>query len=90
MTDPAWFCLHARFFCPQLAVDKDEDTIRAELYKRFRHQGPAYYGDMDEADGAVLADEAELEEKGQCRYHHPGYRAHRLRVVVLSEVKVRI
>jgi hypothetical protein len=45
-------------------VDKDEDTIRAELYKRFRNQGPAYYGDMDEADGAVLADDADLERQG--------------------------
>lgn len=48
-----------------LAIDKDEDTVRAELYKRFRWQGPAYYGDTDEADGAVLADDAELEKKGE-------------------------
>lgn len=46
-----------------LAQGGDEESERAEIYKRYRNQGPAYYGDMDEADGAVLRDDRESEEK---------------------------
>ncbi|KAL7416695.1 Isy1-like splicing factor [Mrakia frigida] len=41
----------------------DEESVRGEIYKRYRNQGPAYYGDMDEVDGSVLADDRQLEEK---------------------------
>ena len=34
-------------------------------YKRFMNQGPAYYGDLDEADGKLLAYEREAEEEGK-------------------------
>lgn len=51
-------------FCGLVAQGGDEESERAEIYKRYRNQGPAYYGDMDEADGAVLKDDRASEEKG--------------------------
>ena len=50
-------------FSTYTAQGGDEESQRAEIYKRYRNQGPAYYGDMDEADGAVLKDDRASEEK---------------------------
>ena len=35
-------------------------------YKKFTNQGPGYFGDLDEADGALLEYEAKAEEEGMC------------------------
>ncbi|KAG8850410.1 NineTeen Complex (NTC) component [Serendipita sp. 411] len=44
--------------------EEDEDKATAEFYKKFANNGPAYYGDLDEADGELLEFEkrAELDE----------------------------
>lgn len=49
---------------PLTAAATDEDSLRAELYKRYRNQGPVYYGDADEADASLLEDDRAAEEKG--------------------------
>ncbi|KAG8786369.1 NineTeen Complex (NTC) component [Serendipita sp. 398] len=33
--------------------EEDEDKATAEFYKKFANNGPAYYGDLDEADGEL-------------------------------------
>lgn len=35
------------------------------FYKKFMNQGPAYYGDLDEEDGALLQFEREAEKEGK-------------------------
>lgn len=58
-TDPALF---RRSFSS--APVGDEDAVRREIYKKYRNQGPAYYGDLDDADASLLVDDRELEEQG--------------------------
>jgi len=42
--------------------EEEENQVLAH-YKRFMNQGPAYYGDLDEADGKLLTYEHEAEEE---------------------------
>jgi pre-mRNA-splicing factor ISY1 len=44
--------------------EEEENQVLAH-YKRFMNQGPAYYGDLDEADGKLLTYEHEAEEEGK-------------------------
>lgn len=44
--------------------DEDEENLAANYYKKFLNHGPAYYGDLDEADGKLLEYEMEAEERG--------------------------
>ena len=44
--------------------EEEENQVLAH-YKKFMNQGPAYYGDLDEADGKLLAYEREAEEEGK-------------------------
>lgn len=39
-------------------------------YKKYMNQGPAYYGDLDEADGQLLKYEQEAEEEGALSFSH--------------------
>ena len=40
------------------------ESFRAEKYKRFQNQQGAYFGNEDEADGVLLAEESEAEKRG--------------------------
>ncbi|KDQ15480.1 hypothetical protein BOTBODRAFT_54750 [Botryobasidium botryosum FD-172 SS1] len=49
------------------STQADEENQIAEFYKKFTNQGPGYFGDLDETDGALLdfeksAEEAEWED----------------------------
>ena len=44
--------------------EEEENQVLAH-YKRFMNQGPAYYGDLDEADGKLLTYELEAEKEGK-------------------------
>lgn len=44
--------------------EEEENQVLAH-YKKFMKQGPAYYGDLDEADGKLLIYEREAEEEGK-------------------------
>lgn len=44
--------------------EEDEDVATTAFYKRFTGQGPSYFGDLDEADGELLAFERKAEEEG--------------------------
>lgn len=41
-----------------------EEEQSFAFYKKFLNQGPDYYGDLDEADEALLQSEKEAEEEG--------------------------
>jgi len=43
--------------------DEEEENIAASYYKKFLNHGPAYYGDLDEADGKLLEYEMQAEEQ---------------------------
>ncbi|KAF9781195.1 pre-mRNA-splicing factor ISY1 [Thelephora terrestris] len=43
--------------------DEEEENLAANYYKKFLNHGPAYYGDLDEADGKLLEFEMEAEER---------------------------
>ncbi|KAI0062568.1 Isy1-domain-containing protein [Artomyces pyxidatus] len=43
--------------------EEDEETAIQNFYKKFTNQGPAYFGDLDEADGALLQYEMQAEEE---------------------------
>ena len=45
--------------------DEEEENLAASYYKKFLNHGPAYYGDLDEADSKLLEYEAEAEERGR-------------------------
>lgn len=45
--------------------EEEEENQALAHYKRFMNQGPAYYGDLDEADGKLLTYEREAEEDGE-------------------------
>jgi pre-mRNA-splicing factor ISY1 len=44
--------------------DEDEETATQAFYKRFKDQGPAYFGDADENDGSLLSYEQDAEQRG--------------------------
>jgi pre-mRNA-splicing factor ISY1 len=44
--------------------EEDEDKATMEFYKKFVGNGPAYYGDLDEADGELLEFESNAEQEG--------------------------
>jgi pre-mRNA-splicing factor ISY1 len=45
--------------------DEEEENLAANYYKKFLNHGPAYYGDLDEADGKLL--EYEMRQKSEVR-----------------------
>ena len=45
--------------------EEDEENQTFAHYKKFIGQGPAYFGDVDEADGNLLESEREAEEAGK-------------------------
>ncbi|KDR76865.1 hypothetical protein GALMADRAFT_138906 [Galerina marginata CBS 339.88] len=42
--------------------EEEEENQALAYYKKFMNQGPAYYGDLDEGDGKLLAYEREAED----------------------------
>lgn len=44
--------------------EEEEENQALAYYKKFMNQGPAYFGDLDEADGTLLEYEQEAEEEG--------------------------
>ena len=44
--------------------DEEEENLAANYYKKFLNHGPAYFGDLDEADGKLLEYEMQAEERG--------------------------
>lgn len=44
--------------------EEEEENQVLAYYKKFMNQGPAYYGDLDEDDGKLLAYEREAEDEG--------------------------
>jgi pre-mRNA-splicing factor ISY1 len=44
--------------------EEDEENATHTFYKMFTNQGPAYFGDLDEADGDLLKYEEEAEQEG--------------------------
>ena len=46
--------------------EEDEQNIAQAYYKKFTNQGPAYFGDLDEADGSLLEYERQQEQDGTC------------------------
>jgi pre-mRNA-splicing factor ISY1 len=44
--------------------EEDEENATSNFYKRFTNQGPAYFGDLDEADGGLLKYEEAAEQAG--------------------------
>jgi hypothetical protein len=54
--------------------EEDEDVATTTFYKKFTCQGPSYFGDLDEANGELLAFERKAEEGGVCSIQwHPVY-----------------
>lgn len=47
--------------------DEEEENQVHAYYKKFTNQGPAYFGDLDEADGRILAYERSAENEGMSR-----------------------
>jgi pre-mRNA-splicing factor ISY1 len=47
--------------------EEDEENQALSYYKKFINQGPAYYGDLDEADGKLIAYEHLLEDTGKLK-----------------------
>jgi pre-mRNA-splicing factor ISY1 len=45
--------------------EEEEENQALSYYKKFMNQGPAYYGDLDEADGTLLEYEREIEDTGE-------------------------
>ncbi|EEB97840.1 hypothetical protein MPER_02754 [Moniliophthora perniciosa FA553] len=44
--------------------EEEEENQTLAYYKKFTNQGPAYYGDLDENDDALLKYEEEVEDEG--------------------------
>jgi hypothetical protein len=44
--------------------EEDEENATSSFYKKFTNQGPAYFGDLDEADGELLKYEEAAEQEG--------------------------
>ncbi len=45
--------------------EEDEENATQNFYKKFLNQGPAYFGDLDEADGELLKYEEAAEKEGK-------------------------
>jgi len=45
--------------------EEDEENATQTFYKKFTNQGPAYFGDLDEADGELLKYEEAAEQEGE-------------------------
>lgn len=45
-------------------TEEDEENKVHNYYKKFQNQGPAYFGDLDEADGKLVEFEMHVEEEG--------------------------
>lgn len=45
--------------------EEEEENQALAYYKKFMNQGPAYFGDLDEADGKLLEYERDVEENGK-------------------------
>ncbi|KAI0342399.1 Isy1-like splicing factor [Trametopsis cervina] len=43
--------------------EQEEENIAQNFYKKFTNQGPAYFGDLDEQDGALLESEQAAEDE---------------------------
>ena len=46
-------------------TEEDEESRVQGYYRRFQNQGPAYFGDLDEAEGGLLEFEMRAEEEGE-------------------------
>ena len=46
-------------------TEEDEENRVHSYYKKFTNQGPAYFGDLDEAEGKLLEFEMNAEEEGE-------------------------
>ena len=44
--------------------EEDEENATHSFYKKFSNQGPAYFGDLDEADGELIKYEEAAEQEG--------------------------
>jgi pre-mRNA-splicing factor ISY1 len=44
--------------------EEDEENATHNFYKKFSNQGPAYFGDLDEADGELIRYEEAAEQEG--------------------------
>ena len=60
------FCLFLLFGSVDMSVvaEANEESARNASFQRFRNQGPAYYGDEDELDAALLEEEEDLARQG--------------------------
>lgn len=45
--------------------EEEEENQTFAHYKKFMGQGPAYFGDVDEANGSLLESERDAEEAGK-------------------------
>jgi pre-mRNA-splicing factor ISY1 len=45
--------------------EEEEENQALNFYKKFMNQGPAYFGDMDEQDEALLKYERAAEDEGK-------------------------
>lgn len=50
--------------CLRLATEADEESQVAAYYRKYQGHGPAYYGDLDESNDALLEYEVQAEEQG--------------------------
>ena len=64
-----------RFEADLAAKAATEESARNASFQKFRNQGTEYYGDNDELDGDLLAEEDELARKGTntSLFHHRLY-----------------
>lgn len=44
--------------------EEDAENQAQAFYKKFTNQGPAYFGDLDEADGKLVEFELQAEDEG--------------------------
>lgn len=58
------FPIHIPYELTLVAKAATEESARNASFQKFRNQGTEYYGDNDELDGDLLAEEDELARKG--------------------------
>jgi pre-mRNA-splicing factor ISY1 len=51
--------------------EEEEENQALNFYKKFMDQKPAYFGDLDEQDAALLKYEHALEDEGLSMFNHP-------------------
>ncbi len=59
------------FICIHLGAEADEESQVAAYFRKYRGHGPAYYGDLDEANDSLLEYEVQAEEHGIVAQHLP-------------------